>query len=137
MNKLEKLIAELCPDGVEYQKLSEIPNIQRGVRVVKNQLKDTGKYPVYQNSLTPMGYHTDSNFPANTAFIIGAGAAGEVGYSFVDFWASDDCFCIVCPDEEYNEFKRKRSCQTNICNNNSRHNLLYICCSFVCNSVFY
>ena len=104
MTKLEQLIAELCPDGVEYRKLSEILNIQRGIRVVKNQLKDTGKYPVYQNSLTPMGYHTDSNFPANTAFIIGAGAAGEVGYSDVDFWAADDCFCIVCQDDYNSRF---------------------------------
>ena len=104
MTKLEQLIEELCPNGVEYKKLSELLNIQRGVRVVRNQLNDTGEYPVYQNSLTPMGYHTASNFPANTTFIIGAGAAGEIGYSYVDFWAADDCFCIVCPDEYNSRF---------------------------------
>ena len=104
MTKFEQLIDELCPNGVEYKKLSELLNIQRGVRVVRNQLNDTGEYPVYQNSLTPMGYHTVSNFPANTTFIIGAGAAGEIGYSYVDFWAADDCFCIVCPDEYNSRF---------------------------------
>ena len=84
MAQLEQLIENLCPNGVEYKNLQDILNIQRGVRVVKNQLNSTGKYPVYQNSLTPMGYHTDGNFPANTTFIIGAGAAGEVGYSDVN-----------------------------------------------------
>ena len=42
-----------------------------------------------------MGYHNATNYSANTPFIIGAGAAGEVGYSIVDFWAADDCFPIV------------------------------------------
>ena len=42
-----------------------------------------------------MGFHTESNYPANTTFVIGAGAAGEIGYSEVDFWAADDCFPIV------------------------------------------
>lgn len=31
MNKLDELIAELCPDGVEYKPLSEIATITRGV----------------------------------------------------------------------------------------------------------
>jgi len=53
--------------------------------------------PVYQNSLTPLGYYEKSNYPKNTTFVICAGAAGEVGYSKVDFWVADDCTCIVCP----------------------------------------
>ena len=30
MNKIEELIAELCPDGVEYRKLGEICQIKNG-----------------------------------------------------------------------------------------------------------
>lgn len=30
MSKLEELIAELCPDGVEYKELSEILTIKNG-----------------------------------------------------------------------------------------------------------
>ena len=30
MSKLEELIQELCPDGVEYKVLGEICNISRG-----------------------------------------------------------------------------------------------------------
>jgi len=48
--------------------------------------------------MVPLGYHRESNFSAETTFIIGAGAASEIGYSKVDFWAADDCFLIECPE---------------------------------------
>ena len=98
MTKLEQLIQELCPNGVEYKKLIECISIQRGTRVVRSQLSDDGQYPVYQNSLTPLGYHIEYNCRKDTTFIIVAGAAGNIGYSKVDFWAADDCFCLVCDD---------------------------------------
>ena len=94
MSKLNDLIAELCPDGVKFKSLSEVAEIRRGVRVVKSQLAEEGKYPVYQNSLTPLGYYDKYNCSPNTAFIISAGAASEVGYSFQEFWAADDCLYI-------------------------------------------
>ena len=56
-------------------------------------------YPVYQNALKPLGYYTDKNRNANSVFVIGAGAAGEIGYSYVDYWAADDCFTFVCDDK--------------------------------------
>lgn len=98
MSKLDELIRELCPDGVEYKKLSDTTSIARGVRVIRSQLVENGKYPVYQNCMTPLGYYYRSNCTANTTFIISAGAAGEVGYSSVDFWAADDCFYFICPE---------------------------------------
>ncbi len=98
MNAYSILLSNECPQGVAYAPLKEIVNIERGTRVVRNQLSETDGYPVFQNSLTPMGYHTDSNYPGNTTFIIAAGAAGEIGYSEVDFWAADDCYCLVCGD---------------------------------------
>ena len=104
MTKLERLIKELCPDGVKYKSLNECVDIMRGTRVVKNNLSEDGKYPVYQNSLTPMGYHIESNASKDTTFIIVAGAAGEIGYSTVDFWAADDCFCLKCHQEITSRF---------------------------------
>ena len=85
MSRLDELIAKLCPDRVEYKTLGQAVSIERGKRLVRDQLADTGLYPVYQNSMTPLGYHTEYNYPANTTFIIGAGAAGEIGFSQVDF----------------------------------------------------
>ena len=98
MRKLDELIKELCPDGVAYKKLGGVVSVCRGVRVVRAELQPAGKYPVYQNSLTPMGYHDKGNCIAGTAFIIGAGAAGDIGYSDVPFWAADDCFYFVCEE---------------------------------------
>ena len=56
MSKLQELIQELCPDGVEYKKLGEVATVNRGVRVTRDILNKEGKIPVYQNSLTPLGY---------------------------------------------------------------------------------
>ena len=94
----EELILRLCHDGVEYKKMSDVATMARGVRVVRSQLTVEGQFPVYQNSMTPLGYYGESNCNENTAFIISAGAAGEIGYSTKPFWAADDCWYFICPD---------------------------------------
>lgn len=81
------------------KKLSEAVKIVRGKRVVKDQLSESQGYPVYQNSLSPLGYYDDCNFRANKTFIIAAGAAGEIGFSTTDFWAADDCFVFDCGED--------------------------------------
>lgn len=96
MSKLQELIREMCPEGVEFRKLGEVCEINRGTRVVRSNLTDNGKFPVYQNSLIPLGYYDKSNYPANTTFLISAGAAGEIGFSEEPIWAADDCLCITC-----------------------------------------
>lgn len=96
MSKLDDLIKKLCPNGVEFHSIEDVADVARGVRVVRSQLADQGSYPVFQNSLTPMGYYEKQNCNADTAFIIAAGAAGEIGYSYSDFWAADDCYFFKC-----------------------------------------
>ena len=91
-------------DDVEFRELVTIVGVKRGIRVVKSQLEKTGKYPVYQNSMIPLGYFDKSNNKLNTPFIITAGAAGEIGYSSVDFWAADDCFALICPNNLQSKF---------------------------------
>lgn len=104
MSKLNKLIQELCPNGVEYRKLGEVCELNRGVRVVKKDLSENGIFPVYQNSLTPLGYYDKSNYPSNTTFVISAGAAGEIGFAEKAIWAADDCLCVTCPDNISNKY---------------------------------
>jgi type I restriction enzyme S subunit len=89
MSYLENLL-----DGVEVEKkkLGDILDAKRGKRLVKSQLEDAGDYAVYQNCMTPLGYFHESNVKADTTFIICAGAAGEIGYSNVNFWAADDVY---------------------------------------------
>ena len=94
-----KKIPDIDCSNVEYKRLGNIAIIERGKRVVRNDLSQETGYPVYQNALKPLGYYTDKNRNANSVFIIGAGAAGEIGYSYVDYWAADDCFTFVCDDK--------------------------------------
>ena len=82
---------------VEWQSIANLQMLNRGKRLVRSQLEETGLYPVYQNSLTPLGYFSEKNTLPNTAFIISAGAAGEIGYSETEFWAADDCYFFKVP----------------------------------------
>ena len=47
---LEKL---LDGAGVEWLPLGDVVHLQRGKRLVKKQLGESGEYAVYQNSMTP------------------------------------------------------------------------------------
>ena len=85
-------------------KLGAVVNLQRGKRLVRQQLATTGSFPVYQNSLTPLGYYTESNRVKNTSFVICAGAAGEIGYSAMDFWAADDVYTLETSDNISDKF---------------------------------
>ena len=58
MTKLEQLIADLCPDGVEYKKLGDIAEIRSGWGFPNNlQGRSSGEYPFYKVS--------DMNSPGN------------------------------------------------------------------------
>ena len=76
--------------------LSDYLKIKRGKRLVRLQLSCrpviNSCFPVYQNSLVPLGYWGKSNVQPNSAFIIAAGNAGDIGYSSTAFWAADDCY---------------------------------------------
>ena len=85
-------------------KVGQVVNLQRGKRLVKKQLTTSGSVPVYQNSLAPLGYYTESNRVKNTSFVICAGAAGEIGYSTVDFWAADDVYTLETSDNISDKF---------------------------------
>ena len=85
-------------------KVGQVVNLQRGKRLVRKQLTTSGSVPVYQNSLAPLGYYTESNRVKNTSFVICAGAAGEIGYSTVDFWAADDVYTLETSDNISDKF---------------------------------
>ena len=85
-------------DEVEWKTLGEVAPPIRGKRVVRAELNENGIYPVYQNSLKPLGFYDKTNCRKYSTFIIAAGAAGEVGFSDVDFWAADDCYYFKCPE---------------------------------------
>ena len=77
------------------KQLNEIAKLKRGKRLVRKELEKEGKYPVFQNSLTPLGYYNRKNNDGGKTCIISAGSAGEIFYQKKDFWAADDVFVIV------------------------------------------
>lgn len=97
----EKLLSEeeLGKIGVQWKALGEIVPISRGKRLIRSQLKDNDQYPVYQNSLQPLGYYDHKNCRAYMTFVIAAGAAGEIGFSNVEFWSADDCYYFDCANK--------------------------------------
>ena len=104
MNKLNALEKLLDGAEVQWKPLGDVVEIQRGSRLVKSQLEETGDFAVFQNSMTPLGYYHESNVESDSAFIICAGAAGEIGYSVQKFWAADDVHFFRPPEEILSKF---------------------------------
>lgn len=95
MTKLEELINELCPDGVEYKNVGEVCTIKKGAQLNKDKLKDNGLYPVINGGVNPSGYWDEYNFNANLITISQGGAsAGYVNFMTTPFWAGAHCYVV-------------------------------------------
>lgn len=93
MSKLDELINELCPNGVEYNKLKDCAEMKRGSSATKNTLKE-GDIPVISGGREPSFYCDESNREGETITIAGSGA----GAGYVQYWNSpifvNDAFSI-------------------------------------------
>ena len=103
MSKLDELIKELCPNGVEYKELGEIAKSQRGKTITKELIKD-GDIPVISGGQKPAYYHNESNRKGEVITVAGSGAyAGFVMYWDKPIFVSD-AFSIEC-DKSYLNIK--------------------------------
>ena len=100
VKRIKDMLDKTCGGAanVEYRLLSDVVGIRRGKRVTRQDLSESGEYPVFQNSLIPLGYYNECNVEAESPYIICAGAAGDIGYCSSQFWAADDCFFIEHPE---------------------------------------
>ena len=82
MNKIEKLIKEFCPDGVEWKKLGEVCEIKTGQPVSKNMISNNnGIYPVINSGREPLGYINTWNTEDDPIGITTRGAGvGSITY---------------------------------------------------------
>lgn len=94
MSRIEQLIAEICPDGVEYKKLGEITVIKRGERVTKADIVPSGKYPIISGGTKPLGNYDKYNRDPDTITIAQYGTAGFVDWQYDYFWANDVCYSV-------------------------------------------
>lgn len=82
MSKLDDLIKQYCPDGVEYKRLKEISFMERGTSVTKNQITE-GTIPVISGGKEPAYYCDTYNREGETITVAGSGA----GAGYVQYWS--------------------------------------------------
>lgn len=95
MNKLQQLIQQLCPDGVEYKPLGEYINIHTGSQFNKRDMSNEGPYPVLNGGTNPSGFAKIYNEQENTITISQGGAsAGYVNWMTCKFYAGAHCYVV-------------------------------------------
>ena len=81
MSKLEELIQQYCPDGVEYKTLGEATLMKRGTSATKGVMQE-GDVPVISGGRQPAFYCDQSNRTGETITVAGSGA----GAGYVQYW---------------------------------------------------
>lgn len=95
MSKLQELIKELCPDGVEFRKLGEVCEITIGEFVHKNKQTENGIYPVYNGGKDNTGFYEEYNNVGNKVIISARGAnAGYINKVLTNYWAGNSCYSL-------------------------------------------
>ncbi len=105
MSKLEELIQQYCPDGVEWKPLGEVCDIHKGVQFNKTDMKEVGTYPVINGGINPSGYAEVFNEGKNTITISQGGAsAGYVNFLRNKFWLGAHCYAVIPYDTVLNKY---------------------------------
>ena len=81
MSKIEQLIQQYCPDGVEWKPLGEISLMKRGTSATKSTMQ-AGQIPVISGGRQPAFFCNQFNRKGETITIAGSGA----GAGYVQYW---------------------------------------------------
>lgn len=91
--KLGKMIAELCPDGVEYLPLGQVCDTLKKGTLKTDQLQENGLYPVINSGRDFYGRYESFNNEGNAITIAARGEyAGFITYISERFWAGGLCY---------------------------------------------
>ncbi len=106
MSRIEELIKELCPEGVERVKLGDCcAPIRKGTLDMRN-LQENGKYPVFNSGKEITGYHSDYNNDCEAITIASRGEyAGCINYVNGKFWAGVLCYPYKLKEKQKNSLK--------------------------------
>ena len=103
MNYIDRLVAELCPDGVDFYTIDELITLEFGTRITKS--KDAGTiYPVYGGG--GASFRTD-NYNREDKYVVSRFAMSEkcVRYVSGKFWMLDSGFTYSVKDESLLSYK--------------------------------
>lgn len=95
MSKLEELIEQYCPDGVEYMKIGEVCKaLPKGTLTTKELVEPNGhNYPVINSGRELYGYYTHFNNEGDAFTVAARGEyAGFITYFSGKFWAGGLCY---------------------------------------------
>ena len=88
-NKISEMLVRLCPEGVEYKKLKDVANLQRGSVITKENALE-GEIPVIAGGQKPAYYCDTFNREGETITVAGSGAyAGYVSIWAIPIFVSD------------------------------------------------
>jgi type I restriction enzyme S subunit len=99
MSRIEQLIRELCPDGVQFTKLADLVDITTGSKPTQELLAGGGKFAYMNGGTKPSGYSNVANTKAGAITIPARGSVGVVSYQSDDFWCGPLCYRIASKDE--------------------------------------
>ncbi len=103
VSRLDRLIKELCPNGVEYSRLKECTEMKRGTSATKSTLVE-GNIPVISGGKEPAFYCDSSNRDGETITVAGSGA----GAGYVQYWNKpifvNDAFSIKGNEKLYTRY---------------------------------
>ncbi|MBU2808762.1 restriction endonuclease subunit S [Acidithiobacillus ferrooxidans F221] len=88
MSRIDELIAELCPDGVEFKRLGDIVRIKNGK---DHKMLGDGEFPVY-GSGGIMRYADTYAYNKPSVLIPRKGSLGNLFFVDVPFWNVDTIF---------------------------------------------
>ncbi|WP_305869999.1 restriction endonuclease subunit S [Helicobacter pylori] len=89
MHKIERLLHTLAPKGVEFRKLGEVCDFQKGKSITKKAVT-FGKVPVISGGRQPAYYHNEANRSGETIAISSSGVyAGYVSYWDIPVFLAD------------------------------------------------
>ena len=95
MSRLDELIQELCPDGVEYKRLGDVTIIKTGSKP-KSISVEPQMYEYINAGTSNSGYVTSYNCDGDTITTPsrGQGGIGYIGYQRNKFWLGPLCYQI-------------------------------------------
>ncbi|WP_143430641.1 restriction endonuclease subunit S, partial [Helicobacter pylori] len=89
MHQIERLLHTLAPKGVEFRKLGEVCDFQKGKSITKKAVT-FGKVPVISGGRQPAYYHNEANRSGETIAISSSGVyAGYVSYWDIPVFLAD------------------------------------------------
>ncbi len=95
MSRIDELIEELCPVGVEFKALGDVAEFKRGTQLKADELIP-GPFPVVTASRSENASHARSNYDAGSVTVTSHGAyAGHVNYWDTPIWLANNVFLLL------------------------------------------